>query len=83
MPVNSVSNKKKGVQKPRFSLSLSKKNATFVSNENQRHFESADSKNKENRPVKRALNGIYSNTLNAAKRLKPLAEAATLSGEIV
>lgn len=89
MPVTSVSENKKGVEKPRFSLSLNKKNATLVSNENRRPFENSElsrpcaSKDKENRPVKRALNGIYSNTVSAAKRLKPLTEATKLSGEIV
>lgn len=93
MPVNSVSDNKKGVEKPRFSLSLNKQNATLVSNENRRPFENSKenpehsrpcvSKDKENRPVKRALNGIYSNTVNAAKRLKPLTEAAKLLGEVV
>lgn len=92
MPVNSVSENRKGVVKPKFSLSLSKKNATFLSNvnrgpcgnskENTEHSRPCAS-NKENRPAKRASNGIYSNTVSAAKRLKPLTEAAKLSGEIV
>lgn len=91
MPVNSVSENKKGAEKPRLSLSL-KKNATLVNNKkrpfenskiNSEHSRPCASKDKENRPVKRALNGIYSNTVNAAKRLKPLTEATKLSGKIV
>lgn len=92
MPVNSVSENKKGVEKQRLSLSLIRKNANFVSEKNLRPAENSKENtdkskpcinNKENRPAKRALNGIYTNTVSAAKRLKTLTEAGKVSGEIV
>ncbi|KOB67618.1 putative ubiquitin specific protease [Operophtera brumata] len=89
MPVNSVSENKKGVEKPKISLSLNRKKTSFLSNENRgpcenskentEHSRPCASNNKENRPAKRPLNGIYLNTVSAAKRLKPLTEVAKLS----
>ncbi|CAD0197272.1 unnamed protein product [Chrysodeixis includens] len=86
MPVNSVTETKKGVDKSRFSLSLNRNNATFLSNENKKPTENlkentdpykqSTSNNKENKPTKRPLKSVYSNTLSAAKRLKPLSETS-------
>ncbi|XP_026737008.1 probable ubiquitin carboxyl-terminal hydrolase creB [Trichoplusia ni] len=86
MPVNSVTETKKGVDKSRFSLSLNRNNATFLSNENKKPTENlkentdpykqSTSNNKENKPIKRPLKSVYSNTLSAAKRLKPLSETS-------
>lgn len=90
MPVNSVTETKKGVDKSRFSLSLNRNNATFLSNENKKltenskensdPFKQTINNNKENKPVKRPFKSVYSNTLSAAKRLKPLSESVKLSG---
>ncbi|CAG5038472.1 unnamed protein product [Parnassius apollo] len=82
MPVNSISETKKGVEKSKFPLSLNRNNATLLSSENRRPHNlkdisssfKASEENKENKPVKRPLNGTYFNTLNAAKKLKPLTE---------
>lgn len=82
MPVNPVTENKKGVDKPRFSLSLNRNNATYLSNENRNpseHWLETDSchstgSNKENKPLKRPLKSVYSSTLSAAKKLKPLSE---------
>ncbi|KAJ8733488.1 hypothetical protein PYW08_001786 [Mythimna loreyi] len=86
MPVNSVTETKKGVDKSRFSLSLNRNNATYLSNENKKPtenskensdpFRQSTNSNKENKPLKRPLKSVYSNTLSAAKRLKPLSETA-------
>ncbi|XP_045534855.1 ubiquitin carboxyl-terminal hydrolase 1 [Papilio machaon] len=82
MPVNPVSGTKKGVEKSKFTLSLNRNNATYLSDENKKPVNSKGissslkvfDDNKENKPVKRALNSTYLNTLNAAKKLKPLVE---------
>ncbi|XP_068631236.1 ubiquitin carboxyl-terminal hydrolase 1 [Battus philenor] len=86
MPVNSVTETKKGVEKSKFLLSLNRNNATYLSNENKRPLSSnkgissshkisdGDKENKYNKPVKRPFNSTYFNTLNAAKKLKPLTE---------
>ncbi|XP_075971367.1 ubiquitin specific protease 1 [Anticarsia gemmatalis] len=86
MPVNSVTETKKGVDKSRFSLSLNRNNATYLSNENKKPTENSKetsdpykqstSSNKENKPLKRPLKSVYSNTLSVAKRLKPLSETS-------
>lgn len=91
MPVNSVTETKKGVDKSRFSLSLNRNNATFLSNENKKltenskensdPFKQTINNNKENKPVKRPFKSVYSNTLSAAKRLKPLSESVKLSAK--
>ncbi|XP_047528938.1 ubiquitin carboxyl-terminal hydrolase 1 [Vanessa atalanta] len=81
MPVNSLSETKQGVQKAKFSLSLNRNNAKELNNENKKatNLKQTSSQecfeNKENKPSKRPLNNTYFNTLNAAKRLKPLIEA--------
>lgn len=90
MPVNSVTESKKGVDKPKFSLSLNRNNATYLSRENTKPIENlqensdpykqSHSNNKENKPVKRPLKSLYSNTLSVAKRLKPLTETSKLTG---
>lgn len=90
MPVNSVTETKKGVDKSRFSLSLNRNNATILSNENKKPTENlkqnsdpykqSTSNNKENKPIKRPLKSVYSNTLSAAKRLKPLSETSKPAG---
>ncbi|XP_026755563.2 ubiquitin carboxyl-terminal hydrolase 1 [Galleria mellonella] len=78
MPVNSVPETKKGIEKSRFSLSLNRNNAVLT-NENRKlgdkNIDSSKlstSDNKENKPIKRPLNRTYNNTLSAAKKLKPL-----------
>ncbi|KAM3960972.1 ubiquitin specific protease 1 [Aphomia sociella] len=79
MPVNSVPETKKGIEKSRFSLSLNRNNAV-LSNENRKLgdlkntdlLKLSNSNNKENKPIKRPLNRTYNNTLIAAKKLKPL-----------
>ncbi|CAB3226538.1 unnamed protein product [Arctia plantaginis] len=86
MPVNSVTESKKGVEKPKFSLSLNRNNATYLSRENKKPienskensdpFKQSTSSNKENKPLKRPLKSLYSNTLLVAKRLKPLTESS-------
>lgn len=91
MPVNSVTETKKGVDKSRFSLSLNRNNATYLSNENKKPTETSKensdppykqstSSNKENKPLKRPLKSVYSNTLSVAKRLKPLTETSKPKG---
>uniref|UniRef100_A0A2A4J919 USP domain-containing protein n=1 Tax=Heliothis virescens TaxID=7102 RepID=A0A2A4J919_HELVI len=89
MPVNSVTETKKGVDKSRFSLSLNRNNAAYLSNENKKPtdiskentgpFKPSTNSNKENKPLKRPSRSVYSNTLTAAKRLKPLSETAKLA----
>ncbi|XP_053603306.1 uncharacterized protein Usp1 [Plodia interpunctella] len=90
MPVNSVPETKKGIEKPR-SLSLNRNNA-ILSNRKRKTEDLKEiptplklsiSNNKENKPLKRPLNGTYNNTLSAAKRLKPLAVSTTQSGKIL
>ncbi|XP_045765435.1 ubiquitin carboxyl-terminal hydrolase 1 [Maniola jurtina] len=81
MPVNLLSETKRGVEKTKFSLSLNRNNAAKLSKENKSASlknctrpESND--NKENKPAKRPLIGTYHNTLQAAKKLKPLTDVA-------
>lgn len=85
MPVNSVSETKKGIEKSKFSLSLNRNNAICVSGENRKVGDSKENSalnklsagdNKENKPAKRPLTSTYFNTLSAAKRLKPLTETS-------
>ncbi|CAG9559881.1 unnamed protein product [Danaus chrysippus] len=82
MPVNSLSETTKGVARTKLSLSLRRNNATNPINANQKPGDLKDSSckgsndNKENKPVKRPLTGTYLNTLNAAKKLKPLTETS-------
>lgn len=85
MPVNSVSETKKGNEKSKYSLSLNRNNAICLTSENRKVGDlkenSAPNKlsaggNKENKPAKRPLTSTYLNTLSAAKRLKPLAETS-------
>lgn len=90
MPFNSVTDTKKGVDKSRFSLSLNRNNATYLSNETKKltenlkekadPYKQSTNRNKENKPLKRPLKSIYSNTISAAKRLKPLSETAKPAG---
>lgn len=86
MPVNPLSEIKKGVEKTKFSLSLNRNNATHLSKENiaaNTNKESSSpgpSDDKENKPVKRPLKSTYYNTLNAAKKLKPLTEIVRAKG---
>lgn len=94
MPVNSVSETKKGTEKPRYSLSLNRNNG-ILSNESRKlgdpkentdirnTLKLSSSDNKENRPAKRPLNRTYFNTLSAAKRLKPLTETAKITGTVM
>lgn len=90
MPVNSVSETKKGVEKSKFALSLNRNNATQLNSDNKRpvNFKDISSSykvsddNKENKPVKRSLNSnTYFNTLNAAKKLKPLTKRPKSAGK--
>ncbi|KAI8424042.1 hypothetical protein MSG28_002673 [Choristoneura fumiferana] len=82
MPVN-LFETKKGVEKAKFSLSLIKNNATYLSNENGQlevkensiPAKFSNNNNKENKPVKRPFKSTYHNTLNSAKKLKPLSES--------
>ncbi|XP_004931173.1 uncharacterized protein LOC101736682 [Bombyx mori] len=91
MPFNFVTETKKGVDKPRFSLSLNRNNAPHLSNENKKNNENikentdpcSSGNNKENKPLKRPLKSIYSNTLSAAKKLKPLSESSKSAGPTV
>ncbi|XP_032512738.2 ubiquitin carboxyl-terminal hydrolase 1 isoform X1 [Danaus plexippus] len=82
MPVNSLSETTKGVARTKLSLSLRRNNATNPINANQKPGDLKDSSykgsndNKENKPVKRPITGTYLNTLNAAKKLKPLTETS-------
>lgn len=90
MPVNSVSETKKLVEKPRFSLSLRpRKDAICLSNENKKPNENIKENtilkpivdnNKENKPLKRQSN-TYLHTITAAKRLKPLGETSKTLGK--
>lgn len=90
MPFNFVTETKKGVDKPRFSLSLNRNNAPHLSNENKKNNENikentdpcSSGNNKENKPLKRPLKSIYSNTLSAAKKLKPLSESSKSAGKL-
>lgn len=91
MPDNSVSETKKGVEKSRFSLSLNRNNATYLSNGNTKLEDSkknsapcklSNKDNKENKPLKRPFTSTYVNTLHAAKRLKPLSGASKPTGNI-
>lgn len=86
MPVNSVSETKKGIEKSKFSLSLNRNNAICVSNENRKLEDCKENTaannlsagdNKENKPVKRPFKNTYFNTISAAKRLKPLTETSS------
>ncbi|XP_060801766.1 ubiquitin carboxyl-terminal hydrolase 1 isoform X2 [Amyelois transitella] len=90
MPVNSVPETKKGIEKPR-SLSLNRNNA-ILSNRKRKvedlnkissPLKLSINCNKENKPLKRPMNGTYNNTLSAAKKLKPLTLATTLSEKII
>ncbi|KAJ2952030.1 hypothetical protein O0L34_g4291 [Tuta absoluta] len=89
MPVKFVSKGEKRGEKPRFSLSLNRNNATHLITESTQIADSQDSSktckesNKENKPQKRPLASTYLNTLNAAKKLKPLTESlrSTVSEE--
>nr|XP_034829940.1 ubiquitin carboxyl-terminal hydrolase 1 [Maniola hyperantus] len=81
MPVNLLSETKRGVVKTKYSLSLKRNNAAKLSKQNNSASlknctrpESND--NKENKPAKRPLKGTYHNTLQAAKKLKPLTDVA-------
>lgn len=86
MPVNSVTEQKKVIEKTRFNLSLNRNNATRLNDENWKPNENFKENknpckhNKENKPLKRPLKSIYSNTLSAAKRLKPLTESSKPAG---
>lgn len=83
MPDNSVSETKKGVEKSRFSLSLNRNNATYLSNGNTKLEDSKkNSNNKENKPLKRPFTSTYFNTLHAAKKLKPLSGTSKPTGNI-
>ncbi|KAI8424039.1 hypothetical protein MSG28_002673, partial [Choristoneura fumiferana] len=87
MPVN-LFETKKGVEKAKFSLSLIKNNATYLSNENGQlevkensiPAKFSNNNNKENKPVKRPFKSTYHNTLNSAKKLKPLSESTKPPG---
>ncbi|XP_041970869.1 ubiquitin carboxyl-terminal hydrolase 1 isoform X2 [Aricia agestis] len=84
MPVNSITEVKKGVDKTKFSLSLNKNNATNLNNENKKPVQIKENPwtfndNKENTPKKRP-HSTYSNTVNAAKKLKPLIEPTNSAG---
>lgn len=80
MKVNLLTETKKGVEKAKFSLSLNRNNAKKLNNENSISANPNQTQelneDKENKPVKRPLKSTYFNTLNAAKRLKPLTEEA-------
>ncbi|XP_045447010.1 ubiquitin carboxyl-terminal hydrolase 1 [Melitaea cinxia] len=80
MKVNLLTETKKGVEKAKFSLSLNRNNAIKLNNENSISANPNQTQelneDKENKPVKRPLKSTYFNTLNAAKRLKPLTEEA-------
>ncbi|XP_050685124.1 ubiquitin carboxyl-terminal hydrolase 1 isoform X2 [Leptidea sinapis] len=86
MPVNYMSETKKGVDRTKFSLSLNKNNVAHLNRESKPGFfnetptKKTISHNKENKPVKRPLQGTYTNTLNAAKKLKPLGETTKQPG---
>lgn len=91
MPENSVSETKKGVEKSRFSLSLNRNNATYLSDGNTKLEDSkkisapcklSNKDNKENKPLKRPFSSTYFNTLHAAKKLKTLTEPPKLTGNI-
>ncbi|XP_049869720.1 ubiquitin carboxyl-terminal hydrolase 1 [Pectinophora gossypiella] len=90
MPVNPVSAKKKGVEKPKFSLSLNRNNATYLINGNTKLADSKENSqlckltkdNKENKPLKRPFASTYFNTLHAAKKLKPLTETPKLTEKL-
>lgn len=91
MPDNSVSETKKGVEKSRFSLSLNRNNATYLSNGNTKLEDSkknsepcklSNKDNKENKPLKRPFSSTYFNTLHAAKKLKTLSGASKPTGNI-
>lgn len=89
MPVNSLSETTKGVARTKLSLSLRRNNATNPINANQKPGDLKDSSykgsndNKENKPVKRPITGTYLNTLNAAKKLKPLTETSKPKGMFI
>lgn len=68
-----------GANKTKYSLSLNKNNAGNLNRAFQNSGSAENNDQKENRPVKRPLQGTYHNTLNAAKKLKPLGET-TLQG---
>ncbi|CAK1545960.1 unnamed protein product [Leptosia nina] len=77
MPLNSMSKTRKRTNNTKPSLSLIRKNAT-ISKEGLIPGSTKDlrvcNENKENKPLKRPFQGIHLNTLNAAKKLKPLTE---------
>lgn len=80
MPDNFLLQSTKGVEKPKFSLSLNRKNANKLSKENLseslKNFSCLEpNDNKENKPVKRPLKSTYHSTLRAAKKLKPLTDS--------
>lgn len=84
MPLNSVSEAKKGVVKAKYSFSLKRKNAPYLNDENVALNQNGHSKENtrlsnvpsgdcENiKPVKRPFKSTYHNTLNASKRLKSI-----------
>ncbi|GBP58504.1 Ubiquitin carboxyl-terminal hydrolase 1 [Eumeta japonica] len=85
MPVNSLCENKKETDKPKFRLSLNKKNVSILSNGNRKVNEETkenslpdnklvDCNDKENKPVKRPLKSTYFNTLHLAKKLKTIQE---------
>lgn len=85
MPVHSIDESKKIVDKTRFSLSLNKNNAINLnnkkddcSNPENLVLTNPASENKENKPVKRPFRGVYSNTISAAKKLKLLSETTAV-----
>ncbi|CAH2241875.1 ubiquitin carboxyl-terminal hydrolase creB [Pararge aegeria] len=84
MPVNSLLENKRGVEKSKLSLSLNRNNANKLSNENKPAslknicIRPETSGNKENNPAKRPFGGTYHNTLQAAKKLKPLTDVAKI-----
>lgn len=92
MPENSVSETKKGVERSRFSLSLNRNNATYLSDGNTELEDSkknsapcilANKDNKENKPPpKRPFSSTYFNTLHAAKKLKTISEPPKFTGNI-
>lgn len=89
MPVNSLSEIKQGVEKTKFSLSLNRNNATNLNRENkvadikENNTLKETNNDKENKLGKRPLKRTYYNTLNAAKKLKPLTEVAKPKGNLL
>ncbi|XP_047503144.1 probable ubiquitin carboxyl-terminal hydrolase 9 [Pieris napi] len=83
MPVNSRPKKNQGVNRSKYSLSLNKNNAANLNSVVQKTVSPITNDQKENRPVKRPLQSTYQNTLNAAKKLKPLRETTLQAGSFV